>query len=108
MRTTFQTTVLLLTLASGCVSRGSYDDLKQKYDTATGRIAQHSTTIADLQESLRLGQQASEALSAQLVRAQAALRTMQSEHDATQARAAALMQELEQQRTELAVLLKDK
>lgn len=110
--------VLLLgwmTLSTGCVTQGAYDDLKHKYDVATGKVAVGETSIAALEQSLDEAQRKAANLESEGAALQTALKALQAEREVNQAQQAKLdaelgtqREQLGKQREELALLVKDR
>jgi len=99
----------------GCVSQGTYDDLKQKYDAAAGKVAVGESSIAALEQSLDEAQRKAAKLESEGQSLQAALKALQVEREASLAKQAQLdaelgkqRDELGKQRDELALLVKDR
>jgi chemotaxis protein MotB len=101
-------TIAVLFALTGCVSQGSYDDLKRNYDAAQGKVAVDTSTIAALEESLDAAQRKLAAIESEAARAKEALTALQNVYDASLTQQVALTGELSKHREQLAELLKDK
>jgi chemotaxis protein MotB len=97
-----------LSVITGCVSQGTYDDLKRKYDTATGKLEVDKSSIAALEESRDEWQAKAATLEEDLKQTREALAKVQAEHAAERTKSEGLDQQLTAKREELAQLLKDK
>ena len=97
-----------LLMIGACVSQGTHDELKRKYDDAQATIAQRDTQVGSLQQSLAAEQAKAAQLDAAVKEAQQQIAALQQQDADKQLEIDRLMAEAELQRGELASLIKDR
>lgn len=97
-----------MALSLGCVSQGAYDNLKQKYDTASGKVAVAETSIKTLEESLDAAQRKAAKLEQDAAALNAAIKALEAARATDRARQAELDAQLGKQSEELAGVIKDR
>jgi chemotaxis protein MotB len=95
-------------LLAGCVTRGKYDELKQKYDDAQKQLEARQTQIGDLHQQVAAEQAKVQSLETEITAAKQQLALLGDARTAKEAELAALQAEQTKLNDELANLLKDR
>jgi chemotaxis protein MotB len=98
----------LLLLAAGCVSQGTYDDLKKKYDDAQSNLGERGARVTSLEQALAAEQTKASQLQSEITAAEARIASLEQTKASQEKELARLRSEEDRLTEELAELMKDR